>query len=62
MKKKHPGGQPPKGAESQTERIHLRAEPAEKERYLAAAGKAGIPLAKWIKDRLNRSATRELND
>lgn len=62
MKKKHPGGRPPKGDESQTERIHLRAQPAEKDRYQAAAGLAKVSLADWIKDRLNRAAKRELGD
>ena len=62
MNQKHPGGRPPKGDESQSERIHLRAQPSEKDRYVAAAEKAEMPLAEWIKERLNRAAKRELGD
>lgn len=62
METKRPPGRPPKGGEPQTARIHLRAQPSEKDRYERAAEKAGLPLADWIKERLNRAAKREIGD
>ncbi len=62
METKRAPGRPPKGGESQTARIHLRAEPSEKNRYERAASKAGVSLADWIKARLNRAAKREVGE
>ncbi len=60
MDEKRARGRPPKGEGSQTARIYLRAEPTEKERYEKAAHKAGVSLAEWMKQRLNRAAAREI--
>jgi predicted HicB family RNase H-like nuclease len=62
MEKKRTRGRPPKGSESQTARIYLRAEPVEKERFERAANAADVSLGEWMKDRLNRAAKRELSD
>ncbi|MGC1275997.1 MAG: hypothetical protein WBC44_20010 [Planctomycetaceae bacterium] len=62
MDANRPPGRPPKGESPQTARIHLRAEPGEKARYERAAEKAGLALAEWIKERLNRAARREIGE
>jgi uncharacterized protein (DUF1778 family) len=62
MEDKPKRGRPPKGAASRSARIDIRAEPSEKERYERAAGKAGLSLTDWMKERLGRAAKRELGD
>lgn len=62
MDEKRPRGRPPKGDNTQTERIGIRAEPDEKNRFERAARKAGVSLTEWMKDRLSRAAKRELGD
>ena len=62
MEQKRRRGRPPKGDVSQTERIGIRAEPDEKNRFERAARKAGVSLTEWMKDRLSRSARRELGE
>jgi len=37
-------------------------EPREKQAFLLAASIAGIPLAIWMRERLRRAATRELEE
>jgi len=37
-------------------------EPREKQAFLLAASIAGIPLSIWIRERLRRTATRELEE
>lgn len=60
METKRTRGRPPKGEEPRSERINMRTEPAEKERYEKAAERAGLSLTDWMKDRLERAAKREL--
>ena len=55
-------GRPPKGDESRSARINMRAEPTEKELYERAAAQAGLSLTDWMKGRLVRAARRELGD
>jgi hypothetical protein len=42
--------------------ILLRLDPREKEAFSEAANVAGIPLAVWMRERLRRTATRELEE
>jgi predicted HicB family RNase H-like nuclease len=62
MEIKNKGGRPPKGQMTRTARINLRAEPGDKTRYEKAAAKADLSLSDWIKNRLDRAASRELRD
>ena len=55
-------GRPPKGGETRTARIGIRAQPSDKERYARAAEIAGMTLSDWMKARLDRAARRELGD
>lgn len=52
-------GRPPKAPEeSASVRIDLRAMPAEKEEFEAAAARAGLKLSEWIRQTLLRAARR----
>ena len=52
-------GRPPMDpGEARDQVYQLRLTAAEKESYEAAAKRAKVPLAKWIRDRLNRAAKR----
>ena len=44
------------------EYIELRCEQSEKEAFRAAAEAAGLPLSGWIRERLRRTARKELED
>jgi hypothetical protein len=44
------------------EYIELRVTTAEKQAFRDAAEYAGIPLATWMRERLRRVASRELNN
>ncbi len=43
-------------------RLGLRLEPDEKAAFEQAAQLSGLPLSAWIRERLRRSARRELED
>lgn len=45
-----------------TEYIELRVEQGEKQSFRDAADAAGMPMSGWIRDRLRRSARKELED
>ena len=62
METKPTRGRPPKGGETRTARIGIRAEPSDKERYARAAAKAEMSLTDWMKARLDKAARRELGD
>ncbi|TXT21072.1 MAG: hypothetical protein FD138_4108 [Planctomycetota bacterium] len=62
METKPTRGRPPKGGETRTARIGIRAEPSDKERYARAAEIAKLSLSDWMKARLDRAARRELGD
>ncbi len=51
-----------KKARPRVSRLGLRLEPDEKEAFEQAAQIAGIPLSAWIRERLRRSARRELEE
>lgn len=54
-------GRPPKDPDAlHSEPLLVRLESAEKETFRSAAELAGVPLSEWVRDRLRRSATREL--
>ena len=56
-----PRGRPQKAAdELRSESLLVRLDPAEKEAFKRAASVAGIPLSTWVRERLRRVATREL--
>lgn len=56
-------GRPPLGSDkTKSEYLDIRLEPAEKEGFKAAADLAGVPLATWVRERLRRSARRELEE
>jgi hypothetical protein len=56
-------GRPPKGStETLSESILFRLSTAEKAGFQSAARVAGIPLAIWMRERLRRAATRELEE
>ncbi len=54
-------GRPPKADVAQSTRLYVRAVDADKELLEAAANAAGMTLSEWIRDRLVRTAKRELN-
>lgn len=45
-----------------TEYIEIRCERGEKQSFRDAADAAGMPMSGWIRDRLRRSARKELED
>jgi uncharacterized protein (DUF1778 family) len=45
-----------------TEYIEIRCEESEKQTFRDAADAAGMPMSGWIRDRLRRSARKELED
>jgi uncharacterized protein (DUF1778 family) len=47
---------------SKTDTLKLRLSTAEKEAFQDAADLSGIALSAWIRERLRRTATRELED
>lgn len=49
-----------KPGEAKSESLLLRLEPREKEAFLLASSIAGIPLTVWIRERLRRVVTNEL--
>lgn len=53
-------GRPPLGDLAQTARVNFRTHPRDRRRYVEAAARAGLSLAAWAKDCLNRAARREL--
>ena len=53
---------PPKGDETRTARIQMRAEPSAKDRYERAAAKAGLSLTDWAKLQLDKAARKALGD
>lgn len=54
-------GRPRKGsAQTKSESVLLRMEKREKEGFAEAARIAGVPLAVWMRERLRRAASREL--
>lgn len=55
-------GRPPKGGETRTARINMRAEPSAKERYARAAELAGLSLTDWAKLQLDKAARKALGD
>ncbi|MCA9230932.1 MAG: DUF1778 domain-containing protein [Planctomycetales bacterium] len=54
------GGRPPKGDKAQSTRLYVRAVDADKELLEEAAEAAGMSLSEWIRDRLLKTAKREL--
>jgi hypothetical protein len=63
MATKRGRGRPPKNSESvKSQRILLLLEPAEKTTFKEAADLAGAPLAVWIRERLRKSAMKELGE
>jgi hypothetical protein len=61
MKKKM--GRPKKQPDAlKADYIEVRCEEAEKQAFRAAAEAAGLPLSGWIRERLRRSARKELED
>lgn len=56
-------GRPPKSSgETKSVGVLLRLGVAEKRGFQDAADIAGIPLAVWMRERLRRAATRELEE
>jgi len=54
-------GRPPKEADQlMSESLLVRLEANEKETLKNAADQAGMPLSKWVRERLRRIAVREL--
>jgi predicted HicB family RNase H-like nuclease len=54
-------GRPPKRAdELHSESLLVRVEARERQAFQDAARAAGMPLSAWVRERLRRSATREL--
>jgi len=53
-------GRPPLRGESQKARLYVRAIDSEKELMEDAAQRAGMTLSDWIRDRLVKTAQREL--
>lgn len=47
---------------SKTDTLKLRLSPAEKQAFQDAADLSGIAVSAWIRERLRRAATRELED
>lgn len=45
-----------------TQTMEIRVSPEEKLAFRDAAQVAGIPMSAWIRERLRRAATRELED
>ena len=52
----------PKKDKTLDEYMEIRLSSAEKEAFREAADLAGIPLATWVRERLRRIATRELEN
>lgn len=56
-------GRPPKAAgEARSAPLQIRAEPAEKEAFTAAAKLAGASFSTWARERLRAAARKELQD
>jgi hypothetical protein len=56
-------GRPPKAVDSvKSKKVLLLLEPAEKSAFKEAADLAGAPLAVWIRERLRKSAMKELGE
>jgi hypothetical protein len=56
-------GRPKKQPDAvKTEYIEIRCETGEKESFRDAADAAGMPMSGWIRDRLRRSARKELEE
>lgn len=53
-------GRPPVGGKSQNVRLYVRTIDNEKELLEQAAQAAGVSLSEWIRDRLVKTAQREL--
>jgi uncharacterized protein (DUF1778 family) len=45
-----------------TDTLQIRLQPREKEAFEIAAKLSGIALSSWVRERLRRSATRELEE
>jgi len=63
MKTKKKMGRPKKAVEAiKADYIEVRCEEAEKLAFKSAAEAAGLPLSGWIRERLRRTARKELQD
>jgi uncharacterized protein (DUF1778 family) len=61
--KKNKGGRPPKTADKvKSEYLEVRLDPKEKAAFKDAADVAGLPLSSWVRERLRRTARRELEE
>jgi hypothetical protein len=61
--KKKGRGRPRKGSgQTKSEGVLLRMDALEKRGFTEAAGIAGVPLAVWMRERLRRAATEELEE
>ena len=49
-------------AKNKTDALEVRLNPKEKKAFRDAANIAGLPLSAWVRERLRRSATRELEE
>lgn len=47
---------------AKTDSLKFRIQPTEKEAFQQAAALSGIALSAWIRERLRRAATKELED
>jgi uncharacterized protein (DUF1778 family) len=47
---------------AKTDSLKFRIQPTEKEAFQQAADLSGIALSAWIRERLRRAATKELED
>jgi len=56
-----PSGRPKK-PKSLSDYLDVRLEPDEKVAFKAAAELAGVPFSVWVRERLRRSAIRELEE
>jgi hypothetical protein len=61
MKKKRLG-RPPKEDQLRNESLLVRVEPDEKEAFKNAADLSGISLSSWVRERLRRTAIKELQE
>jgi multisubunit Na+/H+ antiporter MnhE subunit len=60
MKEKRTPGRPPVRDKAQNTRLYVRAIDAEKDLLEEAARRAQMSLSDWIRDRLVKTATKEL--
>jgi uncharacterized protein (DUF1778 family) len=60
MENKRAPGRPPVGESAKNTRLYVRVIDSEKELLEEAARIAGMSLSDWIRDRLVKSATKEI--